>query len=127
MPARTYSAPVAKIVSAPAPATRPVGRSQVAARAVGTPRFAVHPVAARIRPSTAPAHVHDVLRAGGRPLEAGPRTDLERQLGHDLGRVRIHTGTRAAASARAVGARAYAVGRHVVFGAGEFAPATSRS
>ena len=131
MPARTFSAPVAKTVSAPAPTPRTVSRNRTAARAVGTPRFAVPPVTAPHRAiatatpaATAPAHVHDVLRAGGRPLEAGPRTDLERQLGHDLGRVRIHTGTRAAASARAVGARAYAVGRHVVFGAGEFAPAT---
>lgn len=131
MPARTYSAAVAKTASAPAPAPRSVRRSPAAARAVGTPRFAVPPVAAPQRPTattnpaaTAPTQVHDVLRAGGRPLEAGPRTDLERQLGHDLGRVRIHTGARAAASARAVGARAYAVGRHVVFGAGEFAPAT---
>lgn len=126
MSARTYSAPVAKSVSAPAPAIRPGGRSPIAVRAVGTPRFAVPPVAAPLRPTaaaTAPAHVHDVLRDGGRPLEAGPRTDLERQIGHDLSRVRIHTDARAAASARAVGARAYAVGRHVVFGAGEFAPA----
>jgi hypothetical protein len=69
--------------------------------------------------------VHEVLRSSGRPLDAAPRTELETQLGHDLGRVRIHTDPRAAASARAVGARAYAVGRHVVFDTGAYAPATT--
>lgn len=36
--------------------------------------------------------------------------------------VRVHTGARAAASARAVGASAYTVGCHVVFGPGAYAP-----
>jgi Domain of unknown function (DUF4157) len=38
--------------------------------------------------------------------------------------VRIHTDSRAADSARAVGARAYTVGNHVVFGAGRYTPRT---
>lgn len=43
--------------------------------------------------------------------------------GHvDLSAVRIHTGARAAEAARAVNARAYTVGRDVVFGAGEYQP-----
>jgi hypothetical protein len=42
--------------------------------------------------------------------------------GHDFSEVRVHTDARAAESARAVGARAYAVGRDVVFGAGQYAP-----
>src|SRR5574337_366193 len=40
--------------------------------------------------------------------------------GHDVGRVRIHTDAQAAASARAVGALAYTVGEHIVFGAGQY-------
>lgn len=43
----------------------------------------------------------------------------------DLSRVRIHTDERAAASARAVNALAYTVGPNIVFGAGQFAPATN--
>ncbi len=39
--------------------------------------------------------------------------------------VRIHTDSRAADSAHAVGARAYTVGNHIVFGVGEYAPQTS--
>jgi len=41
---------------------------------------------------------------------------------HDLGSVRIHTNTEAAASARAVNARAYTVGQNIVFGPGEYRP-----
>lgn len=51
---------------------------------------------------------------------------MERHFGgHDFSRVRVHSDGRAAESAAAVGARAYAVGRHVVFGAGEYAPSTA--
>lgn len=42
----------------------------------------------------------------------------------DLSAIRIHTGTTADASARAVGARAYTVGRHIVFRQGEYRPDT---
>ncbi len=48
------------------------------------------------------------------------------ETGHvDLSSVRIHTGSRAAAAARAVNARAYAVGRDVVFGEGQYQPSSS--
>jgi len=39
--------------------------------------------------------------------------------------VRVHTDERAAASAASLSARAYTIGRHVVFGRGEYAPGTS--
>jgi hypothetical protein len=44
--------------------------------------------------------------------------------GFNLGDVRVHTGGRAADSARRLGARAYTVGRDIVFGSGQYAPAT---
>lgn len=43
---------------------------------------------------------------------------------YDLSQVRIHTGERAAESARAVNALAYTVGNDIIFGAGRYAPAT---
>ncbi len=46
------------------------------------------------------------------------------QVGHDFSHVRVHTDARAAESARAVNARAYTVGRDVVFGARQYAPGT---
>jgi hypothetical protein len=47
---------------------------------------------------------------------------METRFGHDFGRVRVHTGARAAESAEAVGALAYTVGENVVFGPGRYAP-----
>lgn len=58
----------------------------------------------------------------GRPLSAAIRGPLERSFGAPLGDVRIHTDPEAAATAGRMGAQAYAVGRHVVFGPGRFAP-----
>jgi hypothetical protein len=47
---------------------------------------------------------------------------METRLGHDFSRVRVHADAPAAESARAVGARAYTVGRDVVFGREGYAP-----
>jgi len=58
-------------------------------------------------------------------LEPNVRRQMETALGIDLRRVRIHTGAAAAASAEEIGARAYTLGRDVVFGSGEFAPHTN--
>ncbi|WP_443044249.1 eCIS core domain-containing protein [Streptomyces sp. HF10] len=62
--------------------------------------------------------VHDVLRAGGRPLDEGVRTDMEARLGADFSDVRVHSDARARASAAAMGARAYTSGNHIVIGDG---------
>ena len=55
-----------------------------------------------------------VIGGQGAPLEAAPRRFMEARFGRDFGSVRVHADDRAAASARALGARAYAVGEHVV-------------
>jgi hypothetical protein len=44
---------------------------------------------------------------------------------HDIGAVRIHTDAQAAASARAVNARAYTVGNDIVFDLGQYRPESS--
>ena len=77
-------------------------------------------------PATAPPVVHEVLRGAGQPLDAAARDFLEPRFGHDFSHVRVHADARAAASARAVGAQAYTVGRNVVFGAGQYAPGTAQ-
>lgn len=53
------------------------------------------------------------------------RTFMEPRFGRDFSRVRVHTDAKAAESAREVHARAYTVGRDVVFGAGRYEPATT--
>ena len=70
----------------------------------------------------APAAVHEALNAPGRPLDATTRAFFEPRFGADLSEVQVHNDHRAANSAQQVGARAYAVGSHLVFGAGEYAP-----
>lgn len=70
----------------------------------------------------APAIVRDVLRSPGQPLDAAARGYFEPRFGHDFGRVRVHRNDQADASARAVQARAFTMGHHIVFGRGEYAP-----
>jgi hypothetical protein len=73
----------------------------------------------------APDIVGEVLRSPGSPLDAQARAFMEPRFKQDFSRVRVHTGARADESARAVGALAYTVGPHVVFGAGRYAPETA--
>uniref|UniRef100_A0A7C1FII2 DUF4157 domain-containing protein n=1 Tax=Caldilinea aerophila TaxID=133453 RepID=A0A7C1FII2_9CHLR len=68
--------------------------------------------------------VQNVLQRPGRALDWATRSEMERRFGHDFGRVQVHTGAQAAASARAVNALAYTVGQHVVFGEQGYDPAT---
>ncbi|HEX8272485.1 MAG TPA: DUF4157 domain-containing protein [Longimicrobiaceae bacterium] len=70
-------------------------------------------------PVEAPPLVRQVLSEPGEPLDAESRAYFEPRFGHDFGGVRVHADARAAESARAVSARAYTVGSHVVLGGGE--------
>ena len=70
--------------------------------------------------------VQRTISAPGRTLDTDTRGNFERAWGHDLGAVRIHADDDAARSAEAVGARAYTVGRDVVFARGRYEP-TSES
>ena len=79
-----------------------------------------------ISSSEAPPIVHEVLGSSGESLDPETRAFMEPRFRQDFSQVRVHTDPRAAESARSVGAQAYTVGRHLVFGAGRFAPATSQ-
>ena len=54
------------------------------------------------------------------------RTFFEPRFGHDFRHVRVHTDAKAAESARAVNARAFTVGRDVVFGEDQYQPQTNQ-
>ncbi len=96
------------------------------------------PVAAARRPSPserrhdAPVPTGVATRAAaaiansGEPLPAAPRQRMEARFGHDFGAIRVHADAPAAAAARAVSARAFAVGQHIAFGKNEYAPETAR-
>lgn len=61
-------------------------------------------------------------RGSGRPLDAGVREGLAASFGPGLDAVRVHTGPQAAWAARSVRARAFALGKDIWFGAGEYRP-----
>ena len=73
----------------------------------------------------APPIVHEVLRSTGQPLDVAAGALMEPRFGHDFSQVKIHADAKAAESAQAIGARAYTVGRDIVFAAGQYAPGTS--
>ena len=60
----------------------------------------------------------------GRALDAPVRERMERGFGRSLEHVRLHDGPSAAGAADGLGARAFALGDHVVFGAGAYKPGT---
>jgi hypothetical protein len=66
----------------------------------------------------------DALRGGGSPLPASARDFFEPRFGVDFSHVRLHTDSRAADTAKALGASAFTVGPDIAFGAGEYAPAS---
>jgi Domain of unknown function (DUF4157) len=75
-------------------------------------------------PAAAPAIAAAALHSAWRPLDPAVQADMGARLGHDFGAVRVHTDAEAAAAARQLDARAFTVGRDVVFAAGQFAPST---
>ena len=75
-------------------------------------------------PGEAPSIVHDVLRSPGQTLDPKTRSHFEARFGIDFSRVLIHADGRAGESASSVGAQAFTVGQHVIFGRDRFAPAT---
>jgi len=69
--------------------------------------------------------VQAAIQAGGRPLPAQVRADLERRFGGvSFANVRIHTDGRAARAAEAVQAEAFTVGQQIWFSRGAFSPET---
>jgi hypothetical protein len=70
-----------------------------------------------------PASVRDELGAGQR-LPGDVRGRMESAFGTSFGDVRLHTDAAGARVSQRLNARAFTVGEHVAFGAGEFRPGT---
>ena len=62
------------------------------------------------------------MRGGGQPLPESARDFFEPWFGYDFSGVRVHTNAHSAKLARAMNARAFTVGRDVVFEPREYAP-----
>ncbi|AFO58107.1 MULTISPECIES: DUF4157 domain-containing protein [unclassified Natrinema] len=69
-----------------------------------------------------PDSVRDVISSRGRSLETSIQRAVEDRMGDSLGDVRIHTGPKAAQACDQINARAFTVGNHVAFNAGEYDP-----
>jgi hypothetical protein len=76
-------------------------------------------------PSSLPLSSTPLRLGSGHALADNLRAFFEPRLGRDLAGVRLHTDASAAASARAIDARAFTVGRRIAFAAGEYAPETA--
>lgn len=90
------------------------------------PRAGLEPRQSPGRHQETPPLVREVLVSGGRPLDLKTRSWMESRFGADFSGVRIHDGGKAAESARALKARAYTVGSHIVFGSGQLSPESRR-
>jgi hypothetical protein len=70
------------------------------------------------------ALVQGALAAPSRPLDEATRAFMEPKFGHDFSQVRVHHDESAAHTNRALTARAFTVGEHILFGAGQYSPGT---
>lgn len=75
-------------------------------------------------PEPVEARIDAMSAGGGSPLPGPLRAVFEPRFGYDFSGVRVHTGADASGAAVALGARAFTVGDHVFFGAGEYQPAS---
>lgn len=65
------------------------------------------------------------LRGSGQPLPQSERAFFEPLFGTDFSQVRVHADSQAAETARTVNARAFTLGRDIVFDAGQYQPSVS--
>ncbi len=73
-------------------------------------------------PSQSAAHVSNAMSSGGHPLDSETRNFFEPRMGRDFGNVRVHSDSSANHSARAIDAKAYALGNNIVFGQNQYKP-----
>jgi len=67
----------------------------------------------------------NTIRGGGSPLPESSRAFFEPRFSADFRGVKVHTDSNAAHLARSVNAKAFTVGRDVIFGSGQFSPETT--
>ncbi len=65
------------------------------------------------------------MQRGGTPMPQTERDFFESRMGVDLGNVKIHNDSEAAATSEKLNAQAYTVGSNIAFGAGKYAPGTT--
>lgn len=68
--------------------------------------------------------LHEILQQGGEPLDPALRSFYEPKFGQSLDEVRVHRSPQAADVASSLDAKAFTIGNDIVFGSGEYDPAT---
>lgn len=71
-----------------------------------------------------PSAVHELLPSPGHPLDPAARSLMESSFQFDFSRVRVHHDPEANRAAAGLAARAFTLGRNIVFDEGEYAPQT---
>ena len=75
------------------------------------------------RPASSPA-LQQQHASSGAPLDTDTRRAMEARFRHDFGSVRVYNDAESAAAAEILGARAFTIGRHIVFGQNQYVPST---
>ncbi|NGM70801.1 DUF4157 domain-containing protein [Natronolimnobius sp. AArcel1] len=70
----------------------------------------------------APDSVRELISSPGRALDGDIQQAMEDRMSDSFGDVRIHTGPKAAQACEQIDARAFTVGNHIAFNAGEYDP-----
>ena len=73
---------------------------------------------------TIQSKVQTLQQTSGHPLASNVRAFMEPRFGQNFSAVRLHTTGAAPQLARSLNARAFTMGNHIVFGAGEYQPRT---
>jgi hypothetical protein len=121
--ARVIAGAGIEITSADDP--REARADQSAARILAAPAPRGQPRSDLLAPRAAPRSVaREMTGTAGHPLAMPVRREFEQRFGHDFSLVRVHTGARAAESARGLDALAFSVGHDIVFGRDAYAPFT---
>ncbi len=110
-----------RVMQMPAPQDRRAIASGSSVRAPPHVQMSALPArsaAAKIAPNIAT----EVLDSPGQPLDTATRAFMEPRFGRNFSAIRVHTDSRAARSADALQAQAFAAGQHIVFGASRYRP-----
>ncbi len=89
-------------------------------------REEMQPKTERLSDSSGTPTINNIIRnlGPGMPLDPATRAFFEPRFGHDFSKVRVHADAKAAEAAQAVNARAFTMGRNMVFRDREYAPET---
>jgi len=113
---QTLRAPIDEIADEPVQEDTAIPASEIK-------RSSVNPSQPRITSNTEHL-IRSVVAEPGSALPLTLMGEMENTLGVDLKSTRVHTGNKSAMASQALGARAFALGEHVVFGDGHYQPDT---